>query len=189
MRPLTASSCSCWSSCRVCCRSWFPSLQSLEPHASRKLFYSQFTVVYCVVASYAKRHQILQLVPAAPPTRDYVVRRQAARVIAVGDTEPDLAMFQVADRSYAPAHTQVRELAALLGCKIAAGVFQNGFLEIAEDILRSENIEPSTLQKPVFEIPIRNRLLLDLLGEADLSDRQKLKRTVFDVKRLKEVFS
>jgi len=126
---------------------------------------------------------------SAIPAMRTLTGQQAARVIAVGDTEPDLAMFQVADRSYAPAHTQVRELAALLGCKIAAGVFQNGFLEIAEDILRSENIEPSTLQKPVFEIPIRNRLLLDLLGEADLSDRQKLKRTVFDVKRLKEVFS
>jgi len=59
----------------------------------------------------------------------------AAETIAVGDEEPDLAMFRVATRSFAPSNIGCRSQARLLGCEIASCAEQSGLLEIARKIV------------------------------------------------------
>jgi trehalose-6-phosphatase len=57
-----------------------------------------------------------------------------AETIAVGDTEPDLAMFRVATRCFAPGHISCLEPARRLGCRIAEKAWQPGLLEIARHL-------------------------------------------------------
>jgi hypothetical protein len=61
--------------------------------------------------------------------RDWVL--PDAETIAVGDQEPDLAMFRVATRSFAPANIGCARQAQILGCRIARRGRQRGLLEIA----------------------------------------------------------
>src|SRR5215469_4524071 len=58
-----------------------------------------------------------------------------AGVTAVGDSEPDLAMFRTAGRSFAPANVSCFKEAQLLGCHIATSAYQPGLLEIARSII------------------------------------------------------
>jgi hypothetical protein len=62
-----------------------------------------------------------------------------AETIPVGDDEPDLAMFRVATRSFAPANIGPRRQARLLGCQIASCRDQRGPLEIVGKIIRADN--------------------------------------------------
>lgn len=61
-----------------------------------------------------------------------------AGVTAVGDSEPDLAMFRVASRSFAPGNVSCRKEAELLGCRIAKAGYQPGLLEIARTIVHAD---------------------------------------------------
>jgi hydroxymethylpyrimidine pyrophosphatase-like HAD family hydrolase len=54
--------------------------------------------------------------------------------VAIGDSEPDLPMFSVASRSFAPAHISGRRVARLLGCQIAGRSYQPGLLSAARSI-------------------------------------------------------
>lgn len=65
--------------------------------------------------------------------RDWVLSADA-QTIAVGDGEPDLAMFRVATRAFAPANVACGRQARLLGCQIAQHADQQGLLEIARMI-------------------------------------------------------
>ncbi len=65
--------------------------------------------------------------------RDWVLSAEA-ETIAVGDGEPDLAMFRVATRAFAPANVACGRQARLLGCQIARHADQQGLLEIARMI-------------------------------------------------------
>jgi len=69
--------------------------------------------------------------------RDWVLSADA-ETIAVGDGEPDLAMFRVATRAFAPANVACRRQARLLGCQIAAQSDQRGLLEIAQMIVHPQ---------------------------------------------------
>src|SRR5712671_3784393 len=64
--------------------------------------------------------------------RDWVL--PDAETIAIGDQEPDLAMFRVATRSFAPANIGCARQARLIGCRIARHSYQRGLLEIARAI-------------------------------------------------------
>ncbi len=70
--------------------------------------------------------------------RDWVLA-ESADTIAVGDSEPDLAMFRVATRSFAPANIGCRRQAQLLGCQIASSHDQQGLLEIVRKIIHPDN--------------------------------------------------
>jgi len=59
---------------------------------------------------------------------------QHAETIAIGDSEPDLAMFRVASGAFAPGNVTCRKEAQLLGCTIANASYQPGLLEIARRI-------------------------------------------------------
>jgi hydroxymethylpyrimidine pyrophosphatase-like HAD family hydrolase len=61
-----------------------------------------------------------------------------ADVAAVGDSEPDLSMFRVAGRSFAPGNVSCRKEAELLGCRIAKSAYQPGLLEIARRIIHPD---------------------------------------------------
>lgn len=56
-------------------------------------------------------------------------------VIAIGDSEPDLPMFRVATRCFAPSHIWCRSEAMKLGCHIAAKPFQPGLLDIVRSLV------------------------------------------------------
>jgi hydroxymethylpyrimidine pyrophosphatase-like HAD family hydrolase len=61
-----------------------------------------------------------------------------ADTAAVGDSEPDLPMFQVASRSFAPSHIGCARLARLIGCRIARQPFQRGLLEIVRSLVHPD---------------------------------------------------
>ena len=63
------------------------------------------------------------------------VLAEDAETIAVGDGEPDLAMFRIATRSFAPANIGCRRQAQLLRCQIASCHDQQGLLEIVRKLL------------------------------------------------------
>lgn len=98
--------------------------------------------------------------------RDWVLGEDA-ETIAIGDQEPDLAMFRVATRSFAPANIGCAREARLVGCQIARHFFQRGLLEIAHTLTR--------LYRPSCErhaegmmTPGRSRdLFMDVLRAAD----------------------
>ena len=65
---------------------------------------------------------------------DFVGLKQA-ETIAIGDSEPDLAMFRTAKTAFAPGNVTCRKEAQLLGCTIASASYQPGLLEIARRIV------------------------------------------------------
>jgi hydroxymethylpyrimidine pyrophosphatase-like HAD family hydrolase len=99
--------------------------------------------------------------------------------IAVGDAEPDLAMFRVASRSYAPANIGCKRQARLLGCQIARSPNQRGLLEIVRTIAacREERVGPRDLEKiSVFN----DDLFISLLRIADRTPMHNLMKAALD---------
>ena len=70
--------------------------------------------------------------------RDWVLVPDA-ETIAVGDSEPDLPMFPVATRSFAPSNISCRRQARLHGCEIASYPYQRGLLDIVHKIIHPNN--------------------------------------------------
>ncbi len=58
--------------------------------------------------------------------------------IAIGDSEPDLAMFRVATHAFAPSHIACQSVARLLGCRIVDPPYQRGFLSSVRFVLHPE---------------------------------------------------
>lgn len=58
--------------------------------------------------------------------------------IAVGDSAPDLDMFRVANRSFAPSQISCGDKARQLGCEISRRPYQSGLLEIARSIVHPD---------------------------------------------------
>jgi hydroxymethylpyrimidine pyrophosphatase-like HAD family hydrolase len=69
--------------------------------------------------------------------RDWVLGADA-EMIAVGDSEPDLPMFQAATQAYAPAHIGCARQARLLGCQIVDAPHQRGLLKIARALVHPD---------------------------------------------------
>ena len=59
-------------------------------------------------------------------------------IIAIGDSEPDLAMFRVTTRSYAPSHIWCRAEAEALGCRVATKPLQSGLLESVRSLIHPD---------------------------------------------------
>jgi hydroxymethylpyrimidine pyrophosphatase-like HAD family hydrolase len=59
--------------------------------------------------------------------------------LAIGDSEPDLAMFRVASQSFAPGNVACAREARSLGARIAHAPYQPGLLEIARWIVHPES--------------------------------------------------
>src|SRR5256885_9377902 len=87
--------------------------------------------------------------------------------IAIGDSEPDLAMFRVANRSFAPSHISCRSMARLLGCRIADRPYQAGLLSSVRSILHADGRRCDRCQAggPI-RLPEAGPLLTDRVGKA-----------------------
>lgn len=95
------------------------------------------------------------------------------QTLAVGDSDPDLDMFRVAGRSFAPSHISCRDKAAKLGCQIASRPYQPGLLEIAKRIVHPDGKhcercaagerswrKSDNLFMKLLEVADRNRIVL-----------------------------
>ncbi len=101
-----------------------------------------------------------------------------AETIAIGDTEPDLAAFRVATRSFAPSNCNCRPVARSLGCKIVAGSYQKGLLEIVRQILHPDGRECERCKLEETSQGEWDQLFLNLLGVSDQSWPKLLVRTM-----------
>ena len=99
--------------------------------------------------------------------------------IAVGDSEPDLDMFRVASRSFAPRHIWCADKAAQLGCKIARQPYQPGLLEIVRSIIHSDG-KPCPRCQSIDQAAKPDDLFMELLEVADRKRIPLLVEAIFD---------
>lgn len=89
-----------------------------------------------------------------------LIGQERAETIAVGDTEPDIPMFAVSQRSFAPGNmSSCRPVAKAMGCNIVPGRYQVGLLQIAQAIVHPDGGRCNTCTSPEN---------LDRLKEPDL---------------------
>lgn len=112
----------------------------------------------------------------------------AESVFAIGDSEPDLAMFRVANRSFVPANTSCREEARLLGCYVASLPYQPGLLQIVRKIIHPEGGTCHRCRPLEMGWPKDNELFASLLRVADKKPLSLLLRNSFDLSALAAVF-
>jgi hydroxymethylpyrimidine pyrophosphatase-like HAD family hydrolase len=111
--------------------------------------------------------------------REWVLEKDA-ETIAIGDGEPDLAMFRVATRSFAPANVGPRRQALLLGSQIASSSNQRALLEIVRKILHADGQKCERCDL-VNKLPRDDEDLLQSLLEApDQSWISNLRKAMLD---------
>ena len=88
-------------------------------------------------------------------------------VIAIGDSEPDLPMFRVVKRSFAPAHILCKRPARLLGCQITNGNYQVGLLDAARKIVHNDGHRCKKCEENEKLLMHNKSLLVHLLKVAD----------------------
>jgi haloacid dehalogenase-like hydrolase len=101
-------------------------------------------------------------------------------VVAVGDSEPDLAMFEVAGRSFAPASIVCRPAARKLGCRIVAAAHQRGLLRAARLLLHPDGRRCERCRVAERARPRTAHLFVRLLEVADRSKASALLRALVD---------
>jgi hydroxymethylpyrimidine pyrophosphatase-like HAD family hydrolase len=89
--------------------------------------------------------------------------------IAIGDSEPDFAMFRAANRSFAPAHIGQHEFVRALGCQIARDSYQVGLLGIVRSLIHAEGDGCQLCPTSMLNRCPHDDLFLDLLEAADRS--------------------
>jgi len=87
--------------------------------------------------------------------------------IAIGDSEPDLPMFRVVNRSYAPAHILCKHVARLLGCQIVTGNYQVGLLNAAHKIVHEDGHRCGKCEENARLLTESKDLFVHLLHVAD----------------------
>jgi hypothetical protein len=107
-----------------------------------------------------------------------LVERPDLETIAIGDSEPDLAMFQAASRSWAPSHISGRPIAQLLGCRIAPRSYQSGLLHAVRFIVHPDGSGCARCRN--CETTAAEGLLWDLLKAADRRPMASLLRALLD---------
>jgi hydroxymethylpyrimidine pyrophosphatase-like HAD family hydrolase len=88
-------------------------------------------------------------------------------VAAIGDSEPDMAMFRVANASFAPGNVTCRKEAELLGCSVARSSYQRGLLEIARRIVHPNGATCDRCKEVDALWPKEKTLFASLLEAAD----------------------
>jgi hydroxymethylpyrimidine pyrophosphatase-like HAD family hydrolase len=111
--------------------------------------------------------------------RDWTLGPDAATA-AVGDSDPDLAMFAVATRAFAPANLGPKVKARLLDCRIARRPFQQGLLEIAERLVADH--APTPIVRPVLRTDLtpEAQFIVDALRAADAGLAGRFAKAVFN---------
>jgi hydroxymethylpyrimidine pyrophosphatase-like HAD family hydrolase len=100
--------------------------------------------------------------------RDWVLAPNA-ETIAVGDSEPDLAMFRVATRSFAPSNLSCRRQAHLLGCRIVHHPDQRGLLEIVRKIIHPDDRRCALCTPGEMKFPDQDKVFMVVMRAADRS--------------------
>jgi hydroxymethylpyrimidine pyrophosphatase-like HAD family hydrolase len=103
-----------------------------------------------------------------------------AETMAVGDSEPDLAMFRAVRRCFAPAHIGCARLARLLGCRIARHGYQRGLLEVARLLAHPDGGHCPRCCRSVNPWPKSQDLFVDLLQAIDQKRSTTLLRALLD---------
>lgn len=119
------------------------------------------------------------------------VLASSTEIIAVGDSEMDLAMFRQATRSFAPANITCRSQARLLGCQISNSAHQSGLLEIARIIVSEKAKVPANLTAAVIVTPEAQPtgdIFFDLLRTADRPLSSRLAKAIFSRSTLQGFF-
>lgn len=112
--------------------------------------------------------------------RDWVLGPRA-EMIAVGDSEPDLAMFRVATRSFAPANISCTSKARLLGCRIVHNGHQRGLLDVARLLAHPDGQRCARCEESeAISGATRQDLFLELLCVADQGWGKNLIKALFD---------
>jgi hydroxymethylpyrimidine pyrophosphatase-like HAD family hydrolase len=104
----------------------------------------------------------------------------ADNVLAIGDSEPDLAMFRVANRSFVPGNVSCRDEARLLGSHVANLPYQPGLLQIARKIVHPEGGTCDRCRAIDAGWPKNSGLFVSLLSVADEKPLPLLLRNSFD---------
>ena len=99
--------------------------------------------------------------------------------IAIGDSDPDLAMFRVAGRSFAPSHIWCRTDAEKLGCRIAKTPYQSGLLESVWAIVHS-NGRRCDRCRTCDSVRPSDDLIFSLLEAADQKRTKLLAKAILD---------
>jgi hypothetical protein len=105
--------------------------------------------------------------------------------IAIGDSEPDLDMFRVAGRSFAPSQIWCRDKAEKLGCQIANRPYQTGLLEIARTIAHQDGKRCNRCIAVERSWSKSDDLFLQLLAVADQKRTVLLIQAMFDPMAIK----
>jgi hypothetical protein len=100
----------------------------------------------------------------------------AEKTVAIGDSEPDLAMFRVAHSSFAPGHISCRREARLLRCWIASRAYQPGLLQIARQISHPDGGGCEHCRSVESAWPKDKNLFLSLLVAADETPLRSLRK-------------
>ncbi|HWZ46032.1 MAG TPA: HAD hydrolase family protein [Candidatus Saccharimonadales bacterium] len=101
-------------------------------------------------------------------------------LVAVGDSEPDLAMFAVASRCFAPGNVSCAREAQLLGCHISDASYQPGLLQIARRVVHPLGGECDRC-KAVTKRPRKAKgLFSELLDAADEGPFRSMLRRLLD---------
>ncbi len=110
------------------------------------------------------------------------------KVFAIGDSEPDLAMFRVARRSFVPGNVSCRQEARLLGCYVASLPYQPGLLQIAREIVHPDGGTCPHCLGTEAGWPKDSDLFVSLLRVADKKPLSLLLRNSFQLSALAAVF-
>jgi hypothetical protein len=105
--------------------------------------------------------------------------RPELELAAVGDSEPDLAMFRVARRSFAPASISCQPAAMRLGCHTTDAAYQRGLLEAVRLVVHAGG-RCERCQAAERAWPRTGPLFLELMTIADHTRLTSLLRALLD---------
>jgi hydroxymethylpyrimidine pyrophosphatase-like HAD family hydrolase len=108
-----------------------------------------------------------------------LVGRPDIAAVAIGDSEPDLAMFRVADRCFAPGRIGRPDLVKAMGGRIARAPSQRGLLEIAHLLTHPDRSRCPNCPPVEIERSDHDALFVDLLEIADQEPLALLLRALF----------
>jgi hydroxymethylpyrimidine pyrophosphatase-like HAD family hydrolase len=109
-----------------------------------------------------------------------LVGQRDIETIAIGDSEPDLAMFRVATRSFAPSQIPCRSVARLLGCRISGRPYQVGLLRSVCSLLHPDGSQCDRCRSSRLRPREAGPLFWELLEAADQGRLRLLLRALLD---------
>lgn len=108
-----------------------------------------------------------------------LVNRPNENTTAIGDSEPDLPMFKVARKSYAPGHISCKQAARALGCKFGRGTYQAGLLDVCRRIVHPEGQTCARCKECDALLAGNSDIFVEMLKVADSGKLPSLIKSMF----------